>query len=72
MSDSSVYNVLKEYFDVTAKPTFSDFVSRKYNAIQHASFSLQSETALELHSFWVKQYNEVIRKERVGQKLQAA
>jgi hypothetical protein len=65
-------DILKEYFNATAKPTFSDFVSRKYNAIQHASLSSESETALELHSLWVKQYNEVIRKERVGQKLQAA
>ncbi|KAI7887965.1 uncharacterized protein EV154DRAFT_325095 [Mucor mucedo] len=64
--------MIKGYFNVTAKPTFPDFVSRKYNAIQHASISLQSDNALDLHSYWVRQYNEVIRRERVGQKFQVA
>lgn len=65
------HHLLKEYFTITAKPTFSDFVSRKYNAIQNASCSIETETALELQSYWVRLYNEVVKIERVGQKLQA-
>lgn len=66
-----LHYILKEYFTVTAKPTFSDFVSRKYNAIQNASCSIENETALDLQSYWVKLYNEVVKVERIAQKLQA-
>ncbi|GAA5814520.1 hypothetical protein MFLAVUS_008017 [Mucor flavus] len=60
------------YTPENSKSAFSDFVSRKYNATQLASYSLQSETTLALHSHWVKQYNEVVEVERVGQNSQTA